>query len=352
MFQYTINFTEQDGIDERAVRIFLEAAQVLDVTIVVRAISPGSLKYLGRPGFQSRLQDCQPKTAENTGSTGVGGLVVSPFMRADCFPNMANTARSIYRHFVLHQQASEKKYADALQVLTDRQQGPQTQQNTAAEAESQTKTVSPYSSRFVMHPLDARLNMCFEAGLSPYGVETQGRYRGVLKHRGSPGIQSRYVCGDWNLKDIFRTPAEAWKPVLQENRSSRKYLNSQHRAADAGIRETAFGNSKASLETATTAHFKQVAQFVNNAYNCPVVNHDEEVQQADHTNDEVFVFCNASLLALQLQTYSRSVTAARNAYLPKCFLVKGQFNIAMFYECIGRNLAGRFSFPNADRPFS
>jgi hypothetical protein len=99
MFEFRTDFTEEDGIDHRARNIFCYAAEALNVTIVVRAINPGSLKYLGKPGFQPKLQDCHPKTAEYGTKSGVEGLVVSPYARADCFPSKAVTARQMYKKY-------------------------------------------------------------------------------------------------------------------------------------------------------------------------------------------------------------------------------------------------------------
>ncbi|MCH2203923.1 MAG: hypothetical protein MK102_18310 [Fuerstiella sp.] len=338
MFNYRTDFTEKDGMDEKGAKIFLAAARMFDVTIMVRAMNPGSLRYLGQPGFQPKLPDCPPRIAENATNSGLEGLVVSPCARPQCFPDNIGDARKTYEKFVLSQHATESNYIEA-QTRLQKQ-----------KSSSSVGVVSDGSSP----DLDARLNVCYEAGISPYGVETKGRYKGAVKYRGSLLMTPRYVCGGWSLKDIFRTPGELWESALREDRWVRTHLDGQSRTTDDGVQESAFSCER-SLGTGTAVHFMPVAQFVNNAYNCQAINHGEEARVSDHSDDKIFVFPNGKLITFQLQTlmgrYDRQHAGARHQYLPDCFFVTGHSNIREIYDVIGRNLTGRFTLPHPASPF-
>ena len=321
------------GMDEFGARAFTMAAQKLDVYIIVRGINPGSLRYIHKKGrFQPKLQDCKPKTAQHT---DVQGLVVNPFANPRFFSTKTNGAKKEYQKFLTgiiknamsKMGGSEKKnYCDFIPKGKSKKDG-------------------------------SILNHLYEEGHSKYGMVTTGRFKGVLKYRKYKGAKMKLVCGDWDLKDVFKNPGDHLMPVVESNPHTPELYHTR------------------------APEVQAVEEVVNGEYGSEVINHGDEVNFKDHVEDELFVFVpKPALLSLfighdpgstrSIPGITGSITAtdpvvANNRrmirsgigdwrhYLEKevdlltdnCIRIEGLHNIQRFYDLIGRDLTNGFRFP-------
>jgi hypothetical protein len=289
---------ESVGMDDFGYRAFTRAAQENRLFIIVRGINPGSLKYLTKKGYQPKLQDCKPKTAQHT---AVQGLVVNPFANPRFFSTNKKDATKYFRDLVISQtgfgQLDKKDRIEDFENMSKRESRRCDGHNRWGDW----------------------LNQLYKAGLSRYGVETKGHYRGVVIYRRSMGDKAKWVSGDWDLKDVFKSPDDGLQPFIAENQFT---PNLQH---------------------FHSPYFPAAQKSINQTYNKPVINHGDEVNLQDHVEDELFVFGpTPESLPRILNHLCPWSDQLKKQSLETCVRLKGEHNIRGFYRQIGRNISDGF----------
>ena len=98
------NMAVFDYMPQRHVDAFKRAAGHFKVWILVRKGNPASKKFIGRPGYIPKMLDCKAKTAEVDvrGEGSTAGLVTSPILVPEAFPNKLSRAREEWAKFESH----------------------------------------------------------------------------------------------------------------------------------------------------------------------------------------------------------------------------------------------------------
>ena len=331
------------GMNDENLRTFIRVAETLKVWIVVRGINPGALRFVGAPGYWPKLQDCKPKTAD-IGSVNQG-LVMSPFTAPYSFTSTRRvTAKKLWMKFVAQQcgvgipviaKHDDPEYYFAGNSSKYEKEIGDSDSFTLKEGDMRfEKQVDRPSRPGENDWYDRWLNVSNKNGQTKYHVDKEGHLF----------FDDKKVYGDFDLKDVFKTPRDYLDMVVAHNKDTNGNKAMEKRGY-ATVHVHAWGWEKVRLEVMALTQDRH-----------PIVNHGDEVRFAEHTEDELFVIAPENGL-IQSLMYQIHGLQNKNRFVPqeRCLRIAENNNsktslVESFYKLIGRdhiNNSLRFPISNA-----